>query len=43
MENYFQYMEVVFLPSIAFFMGKMLAYMHLLTGESVNPIDTPDR
>ena len=44
MENYFQYMEVVFLPSIAFFMGKMLAYMHLLTGGIRKiPIDTPDR
>ena len=37
-------MEVVFLPSIAFFMGKMLAYMHLLTGGIRKiPIDTPDR
>ena len=27
----FFYMEVLFVPSMAFFMGKMLMYMHLLT------------
>lgn len=40
----FLYMEVLFLPSIAFFMGKILMYMHLLTGGYRKmPADTPDR
>lgn len=44
MRDYFLYMEVLFLPSAAFFMGKMLMYMNLLTGGIRKvPLDAPDR
>ena len=38
------YMEVLFVPAIAFFMGKMLMYMHLLTGGMRKmPAQEPER
>lgn len=38
------YMEVLFVPAIAFFMGKMLMYMHLLTGGMRKmPVNEPER
>lgn len=37
------YMEVLFVPSMVFFMGKMLMYMHLLTGGiRKKPMDEPE-
>lgn len=44
MAHTFFYMEVLFVPSIAFFMGKMLMYMHLLTGGiRKQPVESPER
>lgn len=38
------YMEVLFVPATAFFMGKVLMYMHLLTGGIRKmPVEEPER